>query len=376
MTPLLGGQRLLAAGEVQPSLLDLPNVALVSQGRAAIALALECHSIGSGDDVLLPAFNCPAMTAAVRAARANPVFFPVQEDLQIRPEDVLAAATKSTKAVLIPHFFAWRQPRKLFERLKAETSWLVIEDCAHAFFGAPDDDPMGSLGHVGIGSIAKFFPSRWGGVLASADRQLSVRLDPSTAFVQLKLLANSTEASADFGRFGLASRPIGVTMRAISAVRRAFASADVEVEEAGESRSRAEAFGDVDLGRLHEEAGWWPAHMLRDKRTFGSRASQRLQIFARLSTELQDLRHGRQLLEKGSPDFPPYVLPLILDDPETQFSRLREAAVPMYRWEYSAKDICPVTDRYRWSLIQLPCHDSLSNEQMDSIVREVCRVLA
>ena len=191
-----------------------------------------------------------------------------------------------------------------------------------------------------------------------------------------KLLANSAEESADFGRFGLASRPVGVTLRAISAVRRAFASADITVGKAGESRVRADAFGDVDMARLHEEAGSWPAFLLRNRRTFGPRASRRLKSFARLSNALQHLRHGRQLLERGPPDFPPYVLPLILDDPETQFSRLREAAVPMYRWEYSAKGSCPVTDRYRGSLIQLPCHDSLSNEQMDSIVREVRRVLA
>lgn len=376
MTPLLQPFEPVAAAVAQSSLLDLDEVALVSQGRAAIALALETNAIGSGDEVLLPAFNCPAMSSAVRAVGATPVFFRIQESLEIRPEDVTAVATARTRAVLIPHLFVRKQPHSLFATLRDRTSWLLIEDCAHSFFGEPGDGPMGSSGDVAVGSIGKFFPTRWGGVLGSARRRLGLRLQSSSLSLQAKLLANSVEEAADFGRLGVSSAAIAHLLKAVSHARSNRRSAKpAATPSTGHLESRADAFGDVDMPRLHQEAGWWASRLLRARGTFAARAGRRHESFLRLRDRLRDLRHARPLPGPASPDFPPYVLPLILDEPARHFQELRAVGVPMYRWEYSPRGICPVTDWYRESLIQLPCHDSMTAREIDSIAKAVRRAL-
>jgi hypothetical protein len=86
-------------------------------------------------------------------------------------------------------------------------------------------------------------------------------------------------------------------------------------------------------------------------------------------------QYGFLLNERQAPDFPPYVMPLRLRRPERDFPILRAAGVPMYRWEHAATGYCPVTDDYRLSVVQLPCHDSLAGEQIESIGTAIRRIL-
>ena len=369
MDPVVGLPR-RTNGAQQPSILDLPHASIVSRGRAAIALALADAGVGAGDTVLMPAYNCPAMIAGVRAAGAQAQFFPVTESLEIEPRDVLRAADERTRAVLIPHFFAWRQSKALFDSLANDTSWFVLEDCAHAFFGAHDGDVVGSWGHAAIASVAKFFPSRWGGVVASARRPLSVRLTPSSSMYQLKLAANAAEEAAQFGRLAFASAGVRALLGAVSTLRgkRAAPAQAAEAATAAEDTS----YADVDLGRLHEQGGWWVMQQLADRGSFAPRAARRLEMFRQLHEALRDLRLARPLLADRPPDFPPYVYPLLLQEqPDQHFQALRERGVPMFRWEHSPAGRCAVTDHYRTSVIQLPCHDALTAAELASIVAAV-----
>lgn len=373
MDPLVGLQRHASGAQQQPSILDLPHVSIVSRGRAAIALALMNARVGAGDNVLMPAYHCPAMSAGVLAAGARVQFFPVGEKLQIEPDAVARAGDARTRAVLIPHFFAWRQSKTLFDFLRSNTSWFVLEDCAHAFFGQGSADAMGSWGHAAIASVAKFFPSRWGGVLASARQPLTANLTPSRAMHQLKLAANAAEEAAQFGRLGIASASVRALLGAVSTLRsKRAASAPAAPVPASEDMR----YADVDLGRLHEQGGWWVMHQIGDRSTFATRAARRLEVYRQLREALTGMRYAQPLLPDRTPDFPPYVFPLLLRErPEAHFQALRARGVPMFRWEHSAVGRCAVTDRYRTSLIQLPCHDALTAAELASVVEAVRREL-
>lgn len=370
MDPVIGLRR-RASGSAQPSILDLRHVSIVSRGRAAIALALASAGIGAGDRVLMPAYNCPAMIAGVRAAGAQAQFFPLAENLDIEPRDVLGASDQRTRAVLIPHFFAWRQSKALFDFLGSNTSWLVIEDCAHAFFGASGSDAPGSWGHVAIASVAKFFPSRWGGVVASASRPLSTQLRPSSSVYQLKLAANAAEEAAHFGRLGVASAGVRALLGAVSALRGKRAPAAAQAAPpmpAGEDTS----YADVDLGRLHEQGGWWVMRQIADRSSFAQRAARRVEVYGQLGDALRNMRFAQPLLPDRVADFPPYVFPLLLrEQPEARFQALRARGVPMFRWEHAPAGRCAVTDHYRTSVVQLPCHDALTAAEVASVVAAV-----
>jgi hypothetical protein len=72
--------------------------------------------------------------------------------------------------------------------------------------------------------------------------------------------------------------------------------------------------------------------------------------------------------------FVPYIVPVLLSDPQRHFAQLKQLGVPMWRWEHSIGGVCKVTDNYAQSLIQLPCHQALRAEEIDRIVHHVVSV--
>jgi dTDP-4-amino-4,6-dideoxygalactose transaminase len=55
---------------------------------------------------------------------------------------------------------------------------------------------------------------------------------------------------------------------------------------------------------------------------------------------------------------------------------LKQAGLPIFRWDDMAVSDCAVATRYRSQLLHLPCHQSLSERQMDWMVSVVTQVLA
>lgn len=375
-SPLLRPRPERRAAPGQPSLLDLPNVLLVSQGRAAITLALRHKNIGPGDTVLMPAFHCPAMSAAIRAAGATPVFFPITESLVFEPDRIFKAADTRTRAILVPHLFVVRQPESVFRSLRENSSWLIVEDCAHCFFGFRGQRAVGVDGDYAIGSIAKFFPGGWGGVLASSTELLPAGLtDPALRF-DIKLALNALEQTAQFGRLGTLSRPAAGVLATISRLRRrgrrlvrcAPSQASL-TQSPGVDEPVAEEFRERTSGR-------WIRSVVGATDRFAARAAARLQNFAKLRGALSHIGSAKLPISDAGPDFPPYVLPLLLSEPEWQFAELRRRGVPMYRWDSCPAGNCEVTDWFRRSLIQLPCHETLDDLEIEAMARELTSVLA
>ena len=94
---------------------------------------------------------------------------------------------------------------------------------------------------------------------------------------------------------------------------------------------------------------------------------KRRENYAAIRTRLETMR-GMRLLDVQDPRAAPYMVPVILADPIRQFPALKSHGMPMWRWEHSIRGICPVTDRYAESLIQLPCHQSLSVCERDALL--------
>jgi dTDP-4-amino-4,6-dideoxygalactose transaminase len=132
------------------------------------------------------------------------------------------------------------------------------------------------------------------------------------------------------------------------------------------------SYAEVDRDRLHEQGGWFVARQIADRGTFAHRAARRHEIYVQLQKALNGMRYAQPLQPERAADFPPYVLPLVLrKDPEAHFQSLRRQGVPMFRWEHSPAGVCAVTDAYRTSLVQLPCHDTLSAAEIAAIVSAV-----
>ena len=78
----------------------------VSNGTAALHLALAGLGLKEGDEVILPSLTFIATANAVLFVGAKPVFADIvsTEDLNISPDEIQKKITKKTKAILVMHF--------------------------------------------------------------------------------------------------------------------------------------------------------------------------------------------------------------------------------------------------------------------------------
>lgn len=353
------------------TLLDGSQTVLTTSGRSAIALALDQLGISTGDEVLLPAYHCAAMRAPIEARGAVPVFYRLDQNLNIDVADLEARVTSRSRCVMTVHFFGFPQDHVGVRRLCDAHSLKLIEDCAHAFYG-PSTSLVGRSGDFAIGSLMKFFPVFDGGCLVSF-RHIVERptLASRGALFQLKSVVNILELTAKWGDSVLIrwfARMISRATALAKAIRPTLAS-----ELADSSPAAAQ-------GSLGFQEDWVYARMSAVSRlvlrfaNHGRSISRRREIYAQYAKGLAAISGGRPL----RPDLPegvvPYVFPFVLNEPETGFPALRAAGVPIYRWE-DVEESCATARHYKTHLVQFPCHQSLKEREVVELISTIREVL-
>jgi dTDP-4-amino-4,6-dideoxygalactose transaminase len=78
----------------------------VANGTDAMEIALRALSIGPGDEVITVANAGMYSTSAIRAVGAKPVYADIEPDtLILDPDEVAAALSPATKALIITHLY-------------------------------------------------------------------------------------------------------------------------------------------------------------------------------------------------------------------------------------------------------------------------------
>ena len=78
---------------------------------------------------------------------------------------------------------------------------ILIEDCAHAFFGQVNGRPLGDYGDYAVASVRKFLPVFDGGYLLSSRHSLAdVKLSSAGLRYQLKAIINIIEEAGAYRR--------------------------------------------------------------------------------------------------------------------------------------------------------------------------------
>ena len=152
----------------------------VSNGTAAIQLALQACGVGPGDEVIVPANTFFATAEAVSTAGATPVFVDCDPvTYNIDAGGVEAAVTPRTRAVIPVHLYG--QPADLdpVVEIAGRHNLLVIEDAAQAHGARYKGARVGALGAAGCFS---FYPGKnlgaygEGGAVVTNDAQVARRL--------------------------------------------------------------------------------------------------------------------------------------------------------------------------------------------------------
>lgn len=124
-------------------------VAAVSNGSAALDLAFEALDIGPGDEVILPNFTIISCLSAVLRTGATPILVdvdPISWNMQL--EDVEAAYSNHTKAVLVVHTYGLPSPIDKISDFCRKKNIYLVEDAAEAHGILVNGQPCGSFGDV------------------------------------------------------------------------------------------------------------------------------------------------------------------------------------------------------------------------------------
>ncbi len=130
----------------------------VSNGTAAVQMAVTACGIKAGDEVIVPANTFFATAEGVSTAGATPVFVdadPVSYALDAGK--IEAAITPQTRAIMPVHLYGQAADLDAIFDIAARHNLLVIEDAAQAHGSEYKGRRVGSLGHAGSFS---FYPGK------------------------------------------------------------------------------------------------------------------------------------------------------------------------------------------------------------------------
>ncbi len=160
----------------------------LTNGTAALHLALASLGIGAGDEVIVPSYTFVATANAVRHAGATPVFVDINgpHDMNVDPAAIEAAVTPSTRAIIVVHLAGFLVDMDRVMEIARRHDLYVVEDACHAI-GATYESSIaesalqgksaGVLGDVGCFSFFanKNVATGEGGMLVTNHEQVAQR---------------------------------------------------------------------------------------------------------------------------------------------------------------------------------------------------------
>ncbi|MBD2579027.1 aminotransferase class I/II-fold pyridoxal phosphate-dependent enzyme [Oscillatoria sp. FACHB-1406] len=150
-----------------------------NSGTDALYLALRALEIGAGDEVITTPFTFFATAEVITRVGATPVFVDIDESFNLDLEQIEAAITPKTKAIMPVHLFGQPVDMTRLMAIAEAHNLAVIEDCAQATGAEWAGQKVGSIGHIGCFS---FFPTKNlgacgdGGAVTTNDSAIAARV--------------------------------------------------------------------------------------------------------------------------------------------------------------------------------------------------------
>ena len=151
------------------------HAAAVSNGSAALFLALHALRLKKGAEVIIPTYVCSAVLNAVHMAGATPVLVDIHpDDLNLSLEEVKKKVTRRTGAIVVTHTYGRPVDVTPFLALKVP----IVEDCAAALGSRVRGHSVGRQGSIAAFSFyaTKMITTGYGGMVVSSDKKLIDRV--------------------------------------------------------------------------------------------------------------------------------------------------------------------------------------------------------
>jgi perosamine synthetase len=167
--------------EAMGELIGVPpeHVTLFWRGRVALYAILRALGVGTGDEVVVPAFTCVAVPNAVIYTGATPVYADIDEATYTAdPAAVKSAMSPRTRVVLAQNTFGLSADLDALAEVARPYGAVVVDDCTHGLGGSYRGRPNGAAAQ------AAFYSTQWskpistglGGIAVTSDRALAAGL--------------------------------------------------------------------------------------------------------------------------------------------------------------------------------------------------------
>jgi perosamine synthetase len=282
--------------------------------------------------VWLPAYHCPALVEPFLAAGKAVLFYSLNTDLT--PDmNLLSQELKPGEMVVTVRYFGFDCGADKLAALCREKDCILVEDLAHAALATK------LYGDLAVTSLVKFYP-------VSSGAELWLPEDSSYQ----KAIKQQYDALPGQLAQGLKELVRKLSNRIIGAPKNEYRYFDASA-----------------ISRCLNQ---------QDRQYLACRPATRISATRRkhyqsLVEQLQGSSRGRVLFETLPENVSPYVVPFLLND-ESGFAHLRRNSIQIYRWEEMVSGQCDVSLDYRQRLVQLPCHQDLTQQQLQTIA-EVLR---
>ncbi|MEN9697498.1 MAG: hypothetical protein RLZ56_919 [Bacteroidota bacterium] len=155
---------------------------LTSSGTAALTTAMAALGIGTGDEVIMPAFTFVASFEAVLSVGAVPVLVDIDRSLTLDPAAVKAAITPKTKCIMPVHMCGSMADLDALKAICIEHKLILLEDACQSIGGTYKGKSLGTIGDAGTFSFdfVKTITCGEGGVVMTNHKDVYIKSDAFT----------------------------------------------------------------------------------------------------------------------------------------------------------------------------------------------------
>ncbi|MES2201675.1 MAG: DegT/DnrJ/EryC1/StrS family aminotransferase [candidate division FCPU426 bacterium] len=151
-----------------------PYCVATTNGSSSLMAALAACGVGSGDEVIVPAYTYIATAFAVLACGAIPVITEVDETLTLDVEAVRKNLSARTRCIIPVHMIGLISDLGPLARLAREKGLSLIEDCCQGTGGKYQGRGVGTWGDMGAFSFNhyKTISAGEGGAVTAKNQRL------------------------------------------------------------------------------------------------------------------------------------------------------------------------------------------------------------
>ncbi|PRX47765.1 dTDP-4-amino-4,6-dideoxygalactose transaminase [Prauserella shujinwangii] len=158
--------------EFSRELLDGRATVAVNSGTAGLHLGLLAAGVGPGDEVIVPSFTFAATANAVALTGATPVFADIElTHFCLDPAHVAELVTERTKGIMPVHLYGHPANMPAFTELAEQRGLALYEDAAQAHGASLHGRRVGTFGTFAMFSLypTKNMTSGEGGMVSTSD---------------------------------------------------------------------------------------------------------------------------------------------------------------------------------------------------------------